>query len=252
MVSIKNVSKKYGDILAVSNLSLEIKNEFFVFLGPNGAGKTTTIKMMTGLVAPSSGDVFLNGTDLAGEPLVAKRTFGLVPEEPAFYDKLRVYEFLEFISTIYKVPPNLFLNRVEKLFEIFELTEKREAFIEELSHGTKQKISIISALLHGPKILVLDEPTSGLDPHAVRNLKSILRGLVDRGTTVFMSTHILEIAEQMCDRIGIIYKGKLLATGTLDELKSQAALPNGSLEQVFLSLTGYKFESQIGDFLGPN
>ena len=249
MISFKNISKKYAHLLAVKNLSLEIENEFFVFLGPNGAGKTTTIKMMTGLIAPTTGHIYLNNIDLAKSPLLAKKTFGLVPDEPAFYEKLQVFEFLEFISNIYKVPKDLFHSRTDKLLEIFELTEKSKTNIEELSHGTKQKISIVSALLHEPKILILDEPTSGLDPHAVKNLKSILHGLVERRTTVFMSTHILEIAEQMCDRIGIIYKGELIAVGTLENLRSQASLPNGSLEDIFLNLTGYKFESQIGHFL---
>ena len=252
MISIKNATKKYGDLLAVNNLSLEIEKEFFVFLGPNGAGKTTTIKMLTGLVAPTSGQIILNKADMAQEPLLAKKSFGLVPEEPALYDKLKVQEFFEFIGNIYKVPTDHFHNRMIRLLDIFELADKSQTFIEELSHGTKQKVSLVAALVHEPKILILDEPTTGLDPHAVKNLKSILKGLVKKGITVFMSTHILEIAEQMCDRIGIIYKGELLAVGTLDELSNRASLPNGSLEDVFLNLTGYKYESQIGDYLGSN
>lgn len=250
MISIRGVSKNYGDLVAVQNLSLQIGNEFFVFLGPNGAGKTTTINMMTGLIRPTSGTIEMNGADITADPVRAKRSFGLAPEEPALYDKLTVSEFLQFVGKIYRIPNDQFKDRLGRLLDIFELENAAQTAIEELSHGTKQKVSLVSALVHEPRVLILDEPTSGLDPHAVRNLKSILKGLVKNGRTVFMSTHILEIAEQMCDRVGIIDKGKLIAVGTLEEVTKSAGLTGKvSLEDVFLSLTGYKYDGQIGEYL---
>ncbi|MBN2414093.1 ABC transporter ATP-binding protein [candidate division KSB1 bacterium] len=237
MISVKNLSKRYGSITAVNNLNLDIRNELFVFLGPNGAGKTTSIKMMTGLLVPSSGSVFINGFDLLKDPINAKSSLGIVPEQVFLYDKLKGREFVEFIATIYRVPPQIARKRLAQLYEIFELEERIDDFIEDYSHGMKQKIALIAALAHDPSVLFLDEPTVGLDPKAVRNLRDLLRGLIKKGKTVFMSTHILEIAGNMCDRIGIIHKGELVALGTPDELKQTSKSGAASLEDIFLNLT---------------
>jgi len=249
MISLQHVSKKYGQVVALQQLDLNINREFFVFLGPNGADKTTTIKMMTGLLTPSSGSIHINNISLLENPLLAKQQFGLVPDEPSLYEKLKAREFFEFVAAIYKVDPLQANKRMNQLAEIFELTERLDDFIDEFSHGMKQKVALIAALLHDPAVLILDEPTVGLDPHSVRNLKDILKGLVKKGKTVFMSTHILEVAEQMCDRIGIIEKGKLLALGSLDELRQQTSVSSGSLEDVFLALTGNKYEARVGEYL---
>ena len=249
MISVKNLSKKYGSFPAVNNLNLDIQNELFVFLGPNGAGKTTSIKMMTGLLVPSSGSIHINRHDLLKEPIKAKTAFGIVPEQIFLYEKLKGREFVEFISTVYRVPPQIARKRLEQLYEIFEMQDRIDDFIEDYSHGMKQKIAIIAALVHDPAVLFLDEPTVGLDPKAVRNLRDLLRGLIKKGKTVFMSTHILEIAENMCDRIGIINKGELVALGTPDELKSAYNSGAGSLEDIFLKLTDSGAVKGVDSFL---
>jgi len=249
MISVKNLSKSYGSFTAVNNLNLDIQNELFVFLGPNGAGKTTSIKMMTGLLIPSSGSIHIDGIDLLKEPIKAKSAFGIVPEQIFLYDKLKGREFVEFIATIYRVPPQTARKRLSQLYEIFELEDRIDDFIEDYSHGMKQKIAVISALVHNPGVLFLDEPTIGLDPKAVRNLKDILRGLIKKGKTVFMSTHILEIAENMCDRIGIIHNGELVAQGTPEEIKHTFNSGAGSLEDVFLKLTDSGAVRGVDSFL---
>ncbi len=249
MISVKNLSKRYGSIIAVNNLNLDIRNELFVFLGPNGAGKTTSIKMMTGLLVPSSGSVLINGFDLLKDPIKAKSSLGIVPEQVFLYDKLKGREFVEFIATIYRVPPPIAHKRLAQLYEIFEMEDRIDDFIEDYSHGMKQKIALIASLVHDPAVLFLDEPTVGLDPKAVRNLRDLLRGLIKKGKTVFMSTHILEIAENMCDRIGIIHKGELAALGTPDELKQTFHSGAGSLEDIFLKLTDSGTVSGVDIFL---
>ena len=248
MLNISNLTKSFGDIKAVDDLTLNVGNELFVFLGPNGAGKTTSIKMMTGLLTPDSGTVTLNDISLQESPLQAKRLFGYVPEQPALYEKPTIVEFLDFLMTVYKVPYETGRPRMLQLFDIFEITERANDLIEDLSGGMKKKVSIIAALLHQPEILFLDEPTSALDPKAARNLKDMLRGLVKQGKTVFMSTHILEVAETMCDRVGIINQGQLCALGTLDELRRDYGKAL-SLEDVFLKLTGESVRSKVDQFL---
>ncbi len=249
MISIRNLSKKYGQVTVVNDLNLEINREFFVFLGPNGAGKTTTIKMMTGLLRPDSGSVFINGYDLSSEPIKAKSSFGFAPEQAFLYEKLTGQEFLKFIATIYRLPGALAQKRISQLTELFELDDRGIDFIEDYSHGMKQKISLIAALLHDPAVLFLDEPTVGLDPKSVKNLKDLLQGLVKKGKTVFMSTHILEIAETMCDRIGIINQGNLVAFGSPEEIKSSNQQLSGSLEDIFLKLTHSETDGQVENYL---
>jgi len=233
-----HLSKEYNGLLAVDDLNLQVGNELFVFLGPNGAGKTTTIKMMTGLQKPTSGTVKIEGYDLLEQPIEAKQQFGLVPDTPVLYEKLTLKEFLQFIAKLYNVENNTFKRRFANLIELFDLENRTNDLIQDFSHGMKQKSILAAALIHDPKVLFLDEPTVGLDPKSARNLKDLLRGLVEKGTTIFMSTHILEIAEAMCDRVAIIDKGKLIACGTMQELRLQSRQKEQSLEEIFLELTG--------------
>lgn len=238
MIEAIHLTKKYESLIAVDDLNLQIGEELFVFLGPNGAGKTTTIKMMTGLVRPTSGTVRIQGFDLLEQPIEAKKLFGLVPDTPVLYDKLSLREFLQFIANLYEVDQPTFQRRFSSLIELFDLESRVDDLIQEFSHGMRQKAILAAALIHDPKVLFLDEPTVGLDPKSARNLKDLLRGLVTKGTTVFMSTHILEIAEVMCDRVAIIDKGKIIACGTMEELRLQSRQKDKSLEEIFLELTG--------------
>jgi len=248
LITINNISKSYSGKVAVDQLNLQINPELFVFLGPNGAGKTTTIKLLTGLLRPDAGHIQLNGHDIQIEPLAAKRQFGYAPETPALYEKLTPFEFVRLILAIYQIPTAIGVTRMEQLFDIFELNDHQNSLIEELSNGMKKKISLIAALVHQPKILILDEPTVSLDPKAVRHLKEIMRGMVLRGSSVFMSTHILEVAETMADRIGIIDHGKLAALGTIEELRASFHV-DATLEEIFLRLTGEASSQKIDEFL---
>jgi ABC-2 type transport system ATP-binding protein len=250
MLQVEHLRKSFGDRVAVQDLSLHIDKELFIFLGPNGAGKTTSIKLMTGLLQPDQGHVRIDDIDLAQNPLAAKRLFGLVQEEPVLYEKLTPREFVRFMARLYQVPDPDTSRRMEQLFEIFEIADRADELIEEFSHGMKQKVALSGALVHEPKVLFLDEPTVGLDPKAARNLKDLLRGLVERGTTIFMSTHILEVAERMCDRVGIIHDGSLIAMGTMAELREKVAAKKASLEDIFLQLTGSDDGQDVDRFLG--
>jgi ABC-2 type transport system ATP-binding protein len=249
MIKAINLTKQFPKTLAVNNLNLEVENELFVFLGPNGAGKTTTIKMMTGLLAPTKGSVFINAINLQKEPLAAKRQFGLVLERPYLYEKLTPREYVVFLARVYNVPQAQADSRMQQLFEIFEMRERMNDLIEDLSQGMKQKTAIVGALIHNPPVLFLDEPTVGLDPPSAKNFKDLLKGLVKKGTTVFMSTHILELAEPMCDRIGIINNGQLQAVGTLDELYKTSSKKATNLEQLFLEIIGSDGGAMIDRFL---
>jgi ABC-2 type transport system ATP-binding protein len=249
MIEAIQLSKQYGVLAAVHELNLRVDNELFVFLGPNGAGKTTTIKMMTGLLRPSSGSVRLGGFDTISHPLQAKAMFGLVPDTPMLYDKLTAREFITFIGELYDVDRQTIRKRLNNLTELFELDGRMDDLIQSFSHGMKQKCALAAALIHDPKILFLDEPTVGLDPKSARNLKDLLRGLVKQHTTIFMSTHILEIAEAMCDRVGIINQGKLIALGTMNELRQNSAQHGQSLEDIFLQLTGNDESNDVAKFL---
>ncbi len=248
MISATKLTKSFGSLLAVDHVDLQVNSELFVFLGPNGAGKTTTIKMLTGLLRPDFGGVKINGVDLSADPVLAKRQFGYAPEQPTLYEKLTAREFVDFVINIYSAPYKKSLDRMEQLFDIFEINERADDIIEDFSNGMKKKVSLIAALVHKPKILFLDEPTASLDPKAARNLKDILRGFVDQGGAVFMTTHILETAEQMCDRIGIINKGRLCAMGSLEALQREQGR-NLSLEALFLKLTGEPYSAKVEQFL---
>ena len=239
MIRFDRLTKRFGELTAVDDLSFEVKpGEIFGFLGPNGAGKTTTVKMTTGLLRPTSGRVIVGDYDVVEDTLRAKRVMGLVPDEPFVYPKLTGAEFLRFVADLYEVPPAQQAKRIPELLTMFELDRWGGEMLESYSHGMKQKIVLSSALLHDPKVLVLDEPLVGLDPKSARMVKEILRTLSSRGVSIFMCTHILEVAEKLCHRIGIIFGGRLIALGTLEELRRQAAAEDRNLEDVFLSLTG--------------
>lgn len=239
LIELKNLSKSYnkGNVKAVDDLSLTVQpGEIFGFLGPNGAGKTTTIKMMVGLLVPDSGSVRINGFDMGKEPIQVKRSISYVPDNSEAYEKLSGIEYLNFLGDVYGVPANLRTERITRFLELFELKGAVADLIQSYSHGMKQKIVLVGALLHEPDVLILDEPMVGLDPQSSHNLKEYMREHCSKGKTVFFSTHILEVAEKLCDRIGIISKGKLIAKGTLAELRGKSENKE-SLENIFLELT---------------
>lgn len=239
MLTLANVSKSYnkGSIKAVDNLSLQVlKGEIFGFLGPNGAGKTTTIKMIAGLLESDTGSITINDADIKTNPVEAKKQFGFVPDSPQVYDRLTGLEYLNFLGDIYETPSAERQTLVTELGGVFELEDALGDVIQSYSHGMQQKLVLIGALLHKPPLWILDEPLVGLDPRSAHNLKQLMRQHCDRGNSVFFSTHILEVAEKLCDRIGIISKGKLIFSGTMDELRGNKEA-NSSLENIFLELT---------------
>ncbi|NOT54200.1 MAG: ABC transporter ATP-binding protein [Deltaproteobacteria bacterium] len=237
MIQIEHLSKRFGAFTAVDDLNLNIaEGAIFGFLGPNGAGKTTTIRMMMGLLRPTTGRIVLGGHDLAVDPLAAKAISAFVPDRPYIYEKLTGREFLSFVGGLYQVPSDQCQVRIEESLSFFSLVDWGDELVESYSHGMKQRLVVASALLHDPKILVVDEPMVGMDPVGARLFKGLLRSLTLKGKTIFMSTHSMEVAEELCDRIGIILGGKIIALGTLDELQQQAGSGSG-LEDIFLKLT---------------
>ncbi|HEX2980381.1 MAG TPA: ABC transporter ATP-binding protein [Anaerolineaceae bacterium] len=252
LIQADHLVKRFGDKAAVDDVNFSVySGEIFGFLGPNGAGKTTTIKMIVGLLKPSSGTAWVAGYDVQTEALQAKAAGGYVPDEPNLYSKLSARELLRFVGDLYNLPSDLVETRTVELLRLFDLTDAGDDLTDTYSHGMQQKTSLAAALLHDPRVLILDEPTVGLDPKSARLIKDILRQVADRGAAVMLSTHILEIAERMCDRIGIINKGRLVAVGTLDELRALEPTPNGaeSLEDIFLSLTGGTEDAEIAEVL---
>lgn len=239
MIEINHVSKSYnnGRIKAVDDLTLTVRpGEIFGFLGPNGAGKTTTIKLIVGLLRPEAGTILVNGIDNRTDPVGAKAVTTYVPDTPAVYERLTGLEYLNFIGDVYGVPKADRLRRIERWLERFELAEAVAAPIQSYSHGMRQKIVLIAALLPAPRVMVLDEPMVGLDARSAHHMKEMMRTHCDGGGTLFFSTHIMEVAEKLCDRIGIIHKGRLIAHGTLDELRARDR-EDQSLEKIFLELT---------------
>ena len=237
MIEIKDLTKDFGTTVAVNRLSLHVRpGEIYGFIGPNGAGKTTTIRMMGGIIEPTSGSILIGGIDIKKDPVAAKQIIGFVPDRPFLYEKLTGMEFLKFISDLYHVDPALMPRRAQELLMQFALWEWADEIIEAYSHGMKQRLIIAAALLHDPGVLVIDEPMVGLDPAAVRMVKDILKGLAAQSVTIFVSTHTLSIAEDLCDRIGVIHKGMLLAQGTVAELNTAARTGEARLEEVFLTL----------------
>jgi ABC-2 type transport system ATP-binding protein len=250
LIETQNLVKKYGDKLAVNDVSFTVQGgEVFGFLGPNGAGKTTTIKMIVGLLQPTSGMVKVAGFDVQAQPLQAKAASGYVPDTPNLYAKLSGRELLRFVGDLYNLDRQQVAQRTEELLRVLDLAEAADNTIDSYSHGMQQKASLAAALMHDPRVLVLDEPTVGLDPKSARLIKDLLRQMAERGAAVFLSTHILEIAERMCDRIGIINKGKLVAVGTMAELRSLGKAGEVSLEDIFLGLTGGAEEAELAEIL---
>ncbi len=239
MINIKNVTKIYGkNFKAVDQLDLEINNgEIFGFLGPNGAGKTTTIKMITGITEISEGDIFVEGYSITKEHVKAKRQIGFVPDDPNVLLRLTGLEYLNFIASVYGINTTLAKERIDKYASMFNLEGDLHDKIQSFSHGMRQKLLVIGVLIHQPANLILDEPMTGLDPKSSYNLKQIMREYADEGHTVLFSTHVLEVAEKVCDRIGVISKGKLIFVGTVEQLREQTKSEQ-SLEQLFLELTG--------------
>ena len=250
LIETRNLIKRYGDKVAVDSVSFDVcRGEVFGFLGPNGAGKTTTIKVIVGLLQPTSGTVKVAGYDVQAQPMLAKASSGYVPDTPNLYAKLSGRELLHFVGDLYNMDRVQVTRRVDELLRMFDLTNAADDTVDSYSHGMQQKTSLAAALMHDPKVLILDEPTVGLDPKSARLIKDILRQLADRGAAVMLSTHILEIAERMCDRIGIINRGQLIAVGTMNELRTLDTTGRASLEDIFLSLTGGAEEAEIAEIL---
>jgi ABC-2 type transport system ATP-binding protein len=239
---VRELIRRYGDFTAVDRLDLEVGGgEIVGFLGPNGAGKTTTLRVCAGLLAPGSGDIAIAGVPLIARPLEARRRFGFVPDDPFLYERLSAREFFDFLLAIYEVPEEEGTARAETLLERFELAGDADRLIESYSLGMRQKVSVIAALLHAPRLLMLDEPLVGLDPRGARTLKDVLREFADAGGGVLVSTHLLDVAERLCDRVVILHRGRKLAEGSLAELRGTRG--ERSLEDVFLELTNERPES---------
>jgi ABC-2 type transport system ATP-binding protein len=237
MIELDQLVKKFGDLVAVNDLSLTIRRgEFFAMLGPNAAGKTTTIKLLTGLIKPTSGHARICGFDVQSQPLEARQRLAYVPDFPFLYDKLTAWEFFRFTGEMFRLEAARIEKNARELVARFHLEEFADRTLEGLSHGTRQRIAIVSALLHDPEVFVIDEPMVGLDPQHARVVKDVLKERSLAGTTVLVSTHQLDIAEEMADRIGVILGGKMIAVGTREELRKQSG-SSGALEEIFLSLT---------------
>ncbi|MCR4402153.1 MAG: ABC transporter ATP-binding protein [Firmicutes bacterium] len=242
MLKMEGVSKTYsgGARPAVEGLSLEVRaGEIFGFLGPNGAGKTTTIKMIVGLLRADKGSIVVDGHDVARDPVAAKSSIGYVPDNPNLYDRLTGLEYLNLVADVFGVSRDERRRRVTELLEVFEMEQAAPDIIQSYSHGMKQKLALISALLHEPRVFILDEPMVGLDPKASRLFKDMMKNHCAKGHTVFFSTHILEVAERLCDRVGIINRGRLIACGTVEELRERRKQADETLEDIFLELTAH-------------
>jgi ABC-2 type transport system ATP-binding protein len=248
MIELSDLTKRYGRFTAVNGINLTIpRGELYGLLGPNGAGKTTTMRMIAGILQPTSGTVRIAGVDIQADPLVAKSRLGFIPDRPFVYDKLTGAEFLRFVAGLYGQGGKAVERRLDELLELFELAPWKDELTESYSHGMRQKLIISSALVHRPEVIVVDEPMIGLDPKSARLLKDLLREFVSHGGTVLMSTHTLEVAEAMCDRIAIVQSGNIAASGTMDELRQQTSSGDATLEELFLKLTGGFSERALSD-----
>jgi ABC-2 type transport system ATP-binding protein len=239
MIRLEGLTKRFGRITAVDGLDLHVRRgEVFGFLGPNGAGKTTTFKMVVGLMKPTAGTITIDGHDALADPIRAKTVTGYIPDRPYLYEKLTADEFLAFVGGIYEIEAKELTRRAGELLEFFSLAEFRAELVEGFSHGMKQRLTLAAALLPRPPLLVVDEPMVGLDPSGARLVKEVFRRKAEQGETVFLSTHTLEVAEEVCDRIAIIHRGKIQVLGTMEELRAKQADGSANLESIFLSLTG--------------
>ena len=239
MIQLHALTKRYGRFTAVDAIDLQVpRGQLFGFLGPNGAGKTTTLRMIAGILRATSGTVRIGGVDLAADPIAAKSKLGFIPDRPFIYEKLTGAEFLRFVAGLYDQSGPQVERRARELLALFDLEQWRDELVESYSHGMRQKLIISSAFVHRPEVIVVDEPMVGLDPKAARILKDLFREYTSRGNTIMMSTHTLEVAETMCDRVGIIQKGKIVAAGTVAELRRDGGENARGLEEIFLRLTG--------------
>lgn len=237
MIKVNGVTKKFGDKVAVNNVTFEVKpGEIFGFLGPNGAGKTTTIKMIVGLLYPDAGEISVSGVNVVTDSLESKTKFAYVPDNPDIYENMTAYQYINFMADIYNVSQEDRQRRTEELANLFEINNDLNDYLKGFSHGMKQKVALIAALITDPDVLILDEPMVGLDAKSAFNLKNLMRQRCDMGKSVFFSTHVMEVAEKVCDRVGIIKKGDMVALGTVEELRARVG-NNESLEQLFLELT---------------
>jgi ABC-2 type transport system ATP-binding protein len=250
ILELEGVEKHYGSFQAVKGIDLEVhRGEIFGFLGPNGAGKTTTIRMVAGVLRPSAGRVTVGGDDLSLKPELAKSRIGYIPDRPYLYDKLSGGEFLRFVAGLWGRDGPEIEARADRLLELFQLAPWKDELIESYSHGMRQKVLISSALIHQPELIVVDEPMVGLDPRSAKLLKELFRAFADHGGTVFLSTHTLEVAEALCDRIAIINRGEIIAFGTMEELRAQAESGGAHLEEIFLKVTGGEAMSDVVESL---
>ncbi len=237
-VEVKSVSKRFGPIEAVKDITFSVfQGEIFAFLGINGAGKTTTLRMLAGTLSPDRGDIIIGGHSVVTEPLKSRIKKGYIPDRPYIYEKLSVREFLEFVGDLYSVPKTVLFQRIEELLAEYHLIERADFLIETLSHGMRQRLIIVSALLNSPEVLIVDEPMVGLDPQGAKNFKKKLKEYSENGMTIILSTHSLGVAEELADRIGIIHNGRILSIGTLDELREKTGQEKENLEEVFIALT---------------
>lgn len=251
MIRLEGVTKHYGSFVAVDHVSLQVpRGVLYGCLGPNGAGKTTMLRMIAGILRPTDGRVLIGDDDVQRNPIAAKMRLGFIPDRPFVYDKLTGAEFLRFVAGLYGQEGAAVERRIGELLEVFELSSWKDELIEAYSHGMRQKLIISSALIHRPECIVVDEPMVGLDPKGARLLKEIFRQFVARGGTVLMSTHTLEVAEAMCDQIGIIQHGRIVAHGTMADLRQQHAAGDASLEELFLRLTGGHAVRELVEVLG--
>ncbi len=250
MIAIHDLVKQYGAFTAVDGISLDVKpGEIHGFLGPNGAGKTTTLCLIAGLLKPTSGRIVVNGHDLATEPEAAKGSLGFIPDRPFIYEKLTAGEFLRFHAGLYGMNGDGVRERVHEMLELFELGGWEDELVESFSHGMKQRLVMSAAFLHRPQSVVVDEPMVGLDPRGARLIKDVFRRMSARGVAILMSTHTLEVAQEMCDRISIILKGRIIASGTVAELRTQSGGGDGELTEVFLKLTGGSALQEIDEII---
>ena len=251
MIRLRGVTKRYGSFEAVRHLDLDIhRGELFGLLGPNGAGKTTTMRMIAGILAPTSGTIEIGGVDILRRPMEAKARLGFIPDRPFVYEKLTGAEFLRFTAALFGQDGAAVEQRIDELLGLFDLGQWKEELTESYSHGMRQKLIIASALVHRPEVIVVDEPMIGLDPKSARLLKTLFRRYTELGGTVLMSTHTLEIVEGFCDRVGIIRDGQLVACGSVDQLRREAAADGADMEELFLRLTGEHVEHDFDALLG--
>jgi ABC-2 type transport system ATP-binding protein len=248
MIELSSLTKKYGTFTAVDHVDLVVpRGELFGFLGPNGAGKTTTLRMIAGILLPTAGTVRIAGVDVTANPVAAKRVLGFIPDRPFIYEKLTGAEFLRFVAGLFGQSGPEVETRARELLAIFDLEEWRDELVESYSHGMRQKLIISSAFVHRPEVIVVDEPMVGLDPRAAKTLKQLFREYTNRGHTIMMSTHTLEVAETLCDRIAIMNGGRIRAAGTMDQLRADAVSGTIGLEDIFLRLTG---DSAVRELMG--